>query len=227
MDFFAKQVVNRFKALIKLIPEMVLTEAKRVYHMDSNNPEQQNKSLFLADQLLIAMPTLNESSFSGSVTYLCQHSEEGAFGVVINRHSNLTVGEIMQQMNIKDVCDEVKNLPVFDGGPVEPERGFIIHSPVGNWDSTLKMTDSIALTTSRDILEAIAKNQGPQQFLIALGYAGWAAQQLEQEIIENAWLNVAANSSILFDVPVEQRSKAAAASLGIDIGVLSAQSGHA
>ena len=195
--------------------------------MDRNNPEQQNKSLYLTDQFLIAMPTLNDSSFSGSVTYLCQHSKEGAFGVVINRHCNLTVGEIMQQMNIKNVCDEVKNLPVFDGGPVEPERGFILHTPVGQWDSTLIMTDSIALTTSRDILEAIAKNQGPRQFLIALGYAGWAAQQLEQELIDNAWLNVAADSSILFEVPVEQRSKAAVASLGIDIDVLSSQSGHA
>ncbi len=195
--------------------------------MDTEDAGQLNNSLFLADQFLIAMPTLNESSFSGSVTYLCQHSEEGAFGVVINRHSNITVGDVMQQMSIKDVSHEVKDLPVFQGGPVEPERGFILHSPIGQWDSTLKMSDSIALTTSRDILEAIAINQGPQHFLIALGYAGWAAHQLEQEIIDNAWLNVAADSSILFETPVDQRSKAAAASLGIDIHVLSSQFGHA
>jgi putative transcriptional regulator len=195
--------------------------------MDVINSEQPNETLFLADQFLIAMPSLNESDFSGSVTYMCQHSEEGAFGVVINRHSSITVGEVMQQMNITDVCHEVKDLPVFDGGPVEPERGFILHEPIGEWDSTLKMTDSIALTTSRDILEAIAKNQGPQHFLIALGYAGWSARQLEKEIIDNAWLNVAADASILFETPVDQRSKAAAASLGVDLAVLTAQVGHA
>ncbi|HFD12507.1 MAG TPA: YqgE/AlgH family protein [Crenotrichaceae bacterium] len=187
----------------------------------------QHDSLFLVDQFLIAMPTLSESSFSGSVTYLCQHSAEGAFGVVINRHTDITVGDVMRQMSIKNVCQEVRDLPVYDGGPVERERGFILHSPVGQWDSTLQMSDSIALTTSRDILEAIAKNQGPQQFLIALGYAGWAAHQLEQELIDNAWLNVAADSVILFDTPVEQRSKAAAACIGVDINILSSQSGHA
>ncbi len=195
--------------------------------MDFEKSQELNNTFFLADQFLIAMPTLNESSFSGSVTYLCQHSEEGAFGVVINRHSKITVGEVMQQMSIEEVSTDIKDLPVYDGGPVEPERGFILHSPVGDWDSTLKMSDSVALTTSRDILEAIAINKGPQQFLIALGYAGWAAQQLEQEIIDNAWLNVAADSSILFETPVNQRSKAAAASLGVDIDALSIQFGHA
>ncbi|MCH9697663.1 MAG: YqgE/AlgH family protein [Gammaproteobacteria bacterium] len=197
--------------------------------MDTENKSEEfaEKPLYLTNQFLIAMPSLNDSSFSGSVTYLCQHSEEGAFGVVINRHSSITVGEVMNQMNIDNVSDNVKSLPVFDGGPVEPERGFILHPPSGKWDSTLYMTDSMALTTSRDILEAIAKDEGPSEFLIALGYAGWGAQQLEQEIINNAWLNVSADSSIIFDTPVEQRSKAAAAILGVNIDVLSSQVGHA
>ncbi|MEE9344239.1 MAG: YqgE/AlgH family protein [Methylococcales bacterium] len=195
--------------------------------MDTNNTPTKNQTSSLAYQFLIAMPGLHGSGFSGSITYLCQHTEEGAFGVVINRRSNILLGEVMQQMSIKDVNDEIINLPVFDGGPVEPERGFILHQPFGEWDSTLKMTDSISLTTSRDILEAIAIKQGPQQFLIALGYAGWGAKQLEQEIIDNAWLNVPGDSSILFETPVEQRSKVAAANLGVDLSILTTQVGHA
>ena len=195
--------------------------------MDTNNTLKENQTSSLAHQFLIAMPGLHGSEFSGSMTYLCQHSEEGAFGVVINRRSNITLGEVMQQMSIEGVSDEIINLPVLDGGPVEPERGFILHQPFGEWDSTLKMTDSISLTTSRDILEAIAIQQGPQQFLIALGYAGWGAKQLEQEIIDNAWLNVPGDSSILFETPLEQRSKAAAANLGVDLGILTSQAGHA
>jgi putative transcriptional regulator len=195
--------------------------------MEPNTTQQQTNSLFLADQFLIAMPSLNDSEFSGSIAYLCQHSDEGAFGVVINQHSSITVGEVMKQMSITDVSHAVSGLPVFNGGPVEPERGFILHQPVGQWDSTLQMTDSIALTTSRDILEAIAKQQGPEHFLIALGYTGWSTKQLEQEIIDNAWLNVPADASILFETPTEQRSQAAAARLGIDLGMLTTQVGHA
>ncbi len=195
--------------------------------METNNIINESHTGSLAHQFLIAMPSLYGSDFSGSMTYLCQHTDEGAFGVVINRRSNISLGEVMHQMSIKDVNDEIFNLPVLDGGPVEPERGFILHQPFGEWDSTLKMTDSISLTTSRDILEAIAIKQGPQQFLIALGYAGWSAKQLEREIIENAWLNVPGDSSILFETPVEQRSKVAAANLGVDLGILTAQAGRA
>ena len=195
--------------------------------MDTNNIVNESHTGSLANQFLIAMPGLYGSNFSGSMTYLCQHTDEGAFGVVINQRSNISLGEVMHQMSIKVVSDEIIDLPVLNGGPVEPERGFIIHRPFGEWDSTLKMTDSISLTTSRDILEAIATKQGPQQFLIALGYAGWGAKQLEQEIIDNAWLNVPGDSSILFETPVEQRSKVAAANLGVDLGVLTAQAGRA
>jgi len=195
--------------------------------MDINDTINESQTASLAHQFLIAMPGLHGSEFSGSMTYVCQHSEEGAFGVVINRRSNISLGEVMQQMSIEDVSEEIIDLPVLDGGPVAPERGFILHQPFGEWDSTLKMTDSISLTTSRDILEAIAIKQGPQQFLIALGYAGWGARQLEQEIIENAWLNVPGDSSIMFETPVEQRSKVAAANLGVDLGFLTTQAGHA
>ncbi len=195
--------------------------------MDKNDTQNDNQTSSFAHQFLIAMPGLHGSDFSGSITYVCQHTEEGAFGVVVNRRSNITLGEVMQQMNIEGVNDEIIDLPVLDGGPVEPERGFILHQPFGEWDSTLKMTDSISLTTSRDILEAIAIKQGPQQFLIALGYAGWGAKQLEQEIIDNAWLNVPGDSSILFETPVEQRSTVAAANLGVDLGILTTQVGHA
>lgn len=180
----------------------------------------------LTNHFLIAMPALGDPNFSRTVTYMCQHSEEGSLGIVINRPIKMALGDIMEQMGIVVERKEILHRPVYSGGPVQPERGFVIHNPIGSWNSSLKVTGNIALTTSRDILEAIAQGKGPDHMLIALGYAGWGKGQLEREIIENAWLNAPAEYSILFDLPAGKRWKAAAEQMGVDLDLLSMQAGH-
>lgn len=183
---------------------------------------------YLNNQFLIAMPNLADPSFSHTVTYLCQHNDEGALGIVINRPAGLKLGDILEQMKIEASCDSINNIPVFAGGPVQQERGFVIHNPgLRKWDSSIATSDNISLTSSRDILEAIARGEGPEHFLIALGYAGWGSGQLEKEMIENAWLNTPCLENILYDVPVNQRWNAAANQLGIDINLLTTPAGHA
>ena len=180
----------------------------------------------LTNHFLIAMPGLADPFFARTVTYLCQHSPEGALGIIINRPSELSLGDIMQQMEIEVKTPVVGRIPVYFGGPVQPERGFVLHEPGGDWSSTLKISASIALTTSRDILEAIGQGEGPRKVLIALGYAGWGKGQLEKEIIENSWLNAPADASILFEQPPALRWKAAAELMGVDISLLTTQAGH-
>lgn len=186
-----------------------------------------SKTNFLTNQFLIAMPNLNDPNFSHTVTYLCQHNNEGALGIVINRPADISIHEILNQLHIKSGDEKVNAIPVFAGGPVQPERGFVIHTPNTRWDSTLVVSESIALTTSRDILEALAAGEGPDKLLIALGYAGWGEGQLEKEIIDNAWLNTPFAEQILFDTPVEQRWNEAAGQIGIDIKRLTMPAGHA
>lgn len=181
----------------------------------------------LTNHFLIAMPGLVDPSFSKTVTYLCQHSEEGALGIIINRPSDLTLGDIMEQMDIKIEGSDIAMIPVYLGGPVQPERGFILHEPIGEWNSTLRVSDALGLTTSRDILEAIGEGCGPRRMLVALGYAGWGKGQLEQEIIRNSWLNAPADHSILFTHPPFHRWKAAAELMGVDISRMTTQAGHA
>ncbi|WP_139556329.1 YqgE/AlgH family protein [Methylotetracoccus oryzae] len=181
----------------------------------------------LTNHFLIAMPGLADPIFAKTVTYLCQHSADGALGIIVNRPSELTLGEVMEQMNIEVETASVGQAQVYFGGPVHRERGFVLHEPGEQWDSTLTVSDSIALTTSRDILEAIGSGRGPRRILVALGYAGWAKGQLEREIGENAWLNAPAEAPILFDLPATQRWKAAAGLMGIDIGLLGSTAGHA
>ncbi len=180
----------------------------------------------LTGQFLIAMPTLADPNFAHTVTYLCQHSAHGAVGIVISRPLNMSLADILESMQIPIQDERAAALPVYLGGPVQPERGFVLHSPVGNWQGTLAVSDEIGLTTSRDILEAIAAGSGPSRCLIALGYAGWGEGQLEREILENSWLNAPADPDILFDLPPAQRWKAAALRLGIDLSLLSWQAGH-
>ncbi len=183
---------------------------------------------YLNNQFLIAMPNLADPSFAHTVTYLCQHNEEGALGIVINRSSGLKLGDIFEQMKIYSPYEQVKNMPIFAGGPVQQERGFVIHSPCDKiWDSTIATSDTISLTSSRDILEAIAAGDGPEHFLIALGYAGWGSGQLEREIVDNAWLNTPCWENIIYDMPINQRWNAAASQMGIDISKLTAPAGHA
>lgn len=181
----------------------------------------------LTNQFLIAMPSLADPNFYHTVTYVCAHNDEGAMGIVINRPMEMSLGDILSQMEIEISDDEVKAIPIFDGGPVQRERGFVIHRSGGDWDAMLPVSDDISVTTSRDILAAVAKGEGPGQALIALGYAGWGAGQLEREMAENAWLNGPADERILFDLPHEQRWEAAAALLGVDFDRLSDQTGHA
>jgi putative transcriptional regulator len=180
----------------------------------------------LTNHFLIAMPGMTDPFFARTVTYLCQHSPEGALGIIVNRPSELTLGDIMQQMEIEMRERSMGKIPVYFGGPVQPERGFVLHEPVGDWNSTLQISTSIALTTSRDILEAISQGKGPQKMLVALGYAGWGKGQLEREIVENSWLNAPADQSIIFEQPPAHRWKAAAELMGVDISLLTTQAGH-
>lgn len=183
---------------------------------------------YLNNQLLIAMPNLADPNFFHSVTLMCQHSDEGALGITINRPVAMQLGEIFLQMGIKVMDPGCNNIPVFAGGPVQQERGFILHSPEldNRWESTIPVSNKISLTTSKDILEAVAQDQGPKDFLVALGYAGWGVGQLEKEITANSWLHTPCVNNILFDTPVEQRWSAAADQIGVDINLLTMPAGH-
>ena len=181
----------------------------------------------LTNHFIIAMPGLRDENFNQAVTYICEHDDNGTFGIIINRESEITLNDVMQQMKIHYHPDESKYDAVFSGGPVQVNRGFILHRPAGNWDSSLIVNDSVALTTSRDILEAIADNKGPDDKIIALGYAGWGPGQLEQEMAANTWLSCPAEEQIIFDTPVEDRWQAAANLIGVDLQLLSNDAGHA
>lgn len=181
----------------------------------------------LRNHFLIAMPSLNDPNFSEAVTYICQHSEDGAIGIVVNRPGTITFGEICSQLDIGMTDAGHANSPVLTGGPVEPARGFVLHGDTPGYESTISVSDEIHLTASRDILEAIAAGRGPARAILALGYAGWDAGQLEAEIAANAWLIVEARAEIIFDTPYEQRWTAAANLIGVDIHEISSYSGHA
>jgi putative transcriptional regulator len=181
----------------------------------------------LAHHFLIAMPALDDPNFQRSVTYICEHNENGAMGIVINRQTDLELGEVLEHMQIPIQADAVRHQPVYSGGPVQQDRGFVLHRPPGNWVSKLTVSRDIAVTTSRDILEAISVGEGPDESIFVLGYAGWAPGQLEQELADNAWLNGPADDRIIFEIPSDQRWKAAAALLGVDLELLSSEVGHA
>lgn len=187
----------------------------------------------LTGHFIIAMPGLLDENFNHTVTYICEHDENGTFGITINRETDITVNEIIAQMETATdkkephEKDTSQSQSVYLGGPVQQGRGFILHKPLGNWGSTLKINDTMALTTSRDILEAIARNEGPEQAMIALGYAGWGAGQLEQELAANTWLSCPAEEQIIFNTPASKRWQAAADLLGVDLQLLSNESGHA
>ncbi|MSR14734.1 MAG: YqgE/AlgH family protein [Gammaproteobacteria bacterium] len=181
----------------------------------------------LTNQFLIAMPSLEDPNFARTVTYVCAHNEEGAMGIVINRPLGIELGEVLAQMQLESEDREVNTRQVFQGGPVHQDRGFIIHRPTQDWGSTIKVTDQIAVSTSREILAAICQGTGPKDALIALGYAGWGAGQLEREMAENAWLSTPANLEIIFRLPPAARWARAAAELGVDMALLSNDVGHA
>ena len=181
----------------------------------------------LTNHFLIAMPAMGDPNFDRTVTFLCEHNEAGALGLVINRPTNLDLSDIFSQISANSDDPAVNSLPVLQGGPVQVERGFVIHDGDHEWNSTLKVSDAVKVTTSRDILEAMAAGEGPASTLVAIGYAGWGAGQLEAEMAANAWLTVPATTEILFGMPFDQRWRAAAALIGIDLDLLSPEAGHA
>jgi putative transcriptional regulator len=181
----------------------------------------------LTGHLLIAMPAMMDSNFHQSVTYLCEHSEHGALGIVINKPLDMDLGEIFERLSLGKAAPDIAGSPVLRGGPVQIERGFIVHESMEKWEASSPVTDTIQVTTSRDILAAMASGTGPERAIIALGYAGWGAGQLEAEMTANAWLSVPASTDILFDTPFQERWREAAALLGVDLATLSTEAGHA
>ncbi len=186
-----------------------------------------SKDTFLNDHFLIAMPAMGDPNFHHSVTYICEHNAQGALGITINRPMNLNLGDIFDQLNLERSPDVSETAPILLGGPVQPERGFVIHHPKGEWDSSMETGDQIQVTTSRDVLQAMARGEGPDQAIVALGYAGWTAGQLELEVVENAWLTVPSSHEILFETPYDKRWESAAALLGVDVKNISNYAGHA
>ncbi len=185
------------------------------------------ESSSLSDQFLIAMPALDDPNFSKTVTYLCDHNEEGAMGLVINRPLDLDIRELFSHLQITNIQQDTGYIPIYQGGPVQTDRGFVLHREIGEWEASIVVNDDIAITMSQDIITSIAEGTGPKDFLIALGYAGWGAGQLEDELAANAWLNGPADSSIIFDTPIEQRWTASAHHLGIELENISSDIGHA
>lgn len=183
--------------------------------------------LNLTNHFLIAMPAMTDPFFAKSLTYVCEHNKQGAMGIVINRPISLNLSELFAQINMPLKPTELEDVPVHFGGPVQTDRGFVLHEPHGTWQSTMHISESVGLTTSKDILQAVGEGNGPQHLLVTLGYAGWSEGQLEQELAANAWLSVPATAHILFDIPAEEKFSAAMALLGVDFASLSEEAGHA
>src|SRR3954469_6936989 len=179
----------------------------------------------LTSHFLIAMPAMSDPNFSRTLTFVCEHNERGALGIVVNRPIDVSLSALFRQVEIPLALWARGDEPVFFGGPVQFDHGFVLHRPVGTWKSTLPVGE-IGLTTSRDILEAMAACSGPSQQLVALGYAGWAPGQLEDEILRNGWLTVQAGIDLIFDVPPEERYGAAMGILGVSAANLSEEAGH-
>jgi len=187
--------------------------------------------LNLANQFLIAMPGMSDDTFAGAVVYLCEHNERGALGLVINKPSDIRLKNLFQKVELSLDSPDLAEQPVFLGGPVQTERGFVLHEqaePTGPaYSSTLAIPGGLAMTTSKDVLEALSHGGGPKRLLVTLGYSGWGAGQLEDELGRNGWLTVDAAPEIIFDTPIERRYDAAVALLGIDPRMLSQEAGHA
>lgn len=178
--------------------------------------------------LLIAMPSLDDPLFSRSVTYICEHNDEGAMGFVINHPMPLNVAELLTQLQINyDGDSQAVKAQVCAGGPVQPDRGFVLHTPKAGFASSLQLADDLMVTTSKDILEQLTSEQCPDKFILALGYAGWSAGQLEQEIADNAWLVIPADNHIIFDLTHADKWQRATQKLGIQTWQLSPVAGHA
>lgn len=192
------------------------------------------ESVNLTGQFLIAMPTMSDSYFARTLVFICEHNENGALGIIVNRPIDLSVAGLFEKVDLPfQANDDLGKAPVYLGGPVQTDRGFVLHRPAGEWQSSIKVNVAgadIALTSSRDVLLAMGEGKEPQDVLITLGYAGWEAGQLENELTENAWLTVEANpntADILFKLPYEERLAAAMQTLGIQFSQLAEVAGHA
>jgi len=181
----------------------------------------------LTDNFLIAMPRLEDPYFSNALVYICEHNAKGALGIIVNRPIDMNLAGLFEKIDIKLEAEQLAELPVYFGGPVQLDRGFVLHRPVGQWQSTLAINGEVGLTSSRDVLAAVGKEGLPAEILVSLGYAGWEAGQLEAELAENSWLTVPAKASILFELPPDERLPAAMHKLGISFAQLSDVAGHA
>ena len=181
----------------------------------------------LEGQLLIAMPGMADPNFSETVTFIFKHDANGAIGIVVNRPSDLTLGEVCRQLDFESRLGDRAEETVMAGGPVQPDRGFVLHQSDQTFESTVDPQAPVKVTVSQDVLRAIARGDGPTPALVALGYAGWSGGQLEAEIAANAWLHAPVSPSVLFDTPVEGRWRAAAGLLGVDIRQVTSYAGHA
>ena len=193
-----------------------------------------SQSINLTNQFLIAMPGMGDGTFAGTVVYLCEHTEKGALGLVINKPIDITLRNLFEKVELSLDREDLAEAPVYFGGPVQTERGFVLHEPLddaeresGGYNSSLKIAGGLELTTSKDVLEALSNGTGPKKVLVTLGYSGWAAGQLEDEMSKNGWINVEAQPGIIFDTPVGERYEKALSLLGIDAGMLSSAAGHA
>jgi len=194
----------------------------------SKSPERVIERINLTNQFLIAMPGMADPTFSGTVVYLCDHSERGALGLVINRPTDIDLKSLFDRIDLNLEIEPLQHLPVYFGGPVQTERGFVLHdSTEHHYTSSISIPGGLEMTTSKDVLEAVAQGQGPARFLLTLGHAGWGAGQLEEEISRNGWLTVEAEPAVMFDTPAERRFEAALLPLGVTLSMLSGEAGHA
>jgi putative transcriptional regulator len=184
-------------------------------------------SVNLTHHFLIAMPSMADPYFSKTLTYICEHNDQGALGLVVNRPIDMTLKALFERLSLQMQSRRSADAPIYFGGPVQTDRGFVLHAPTGEWESTLRVRDLIGLTTSKDILEAVGRGEGPERILVTLGYAGWSPGQLEHELSQNAWLTVEARDGIIFDTPSEERLAAAMELLGLDYARLQDSAGHA
>ena len=186
------------------------------------------------NQFLIAMPSARDGAFAGTVIYMCEHTDEGALGLVINKPIDIKLKNLFEKVELSLDREDLAEVPVYFGGPVQTERGFVLHERLGgsegaggHYNSSLQIPGGLEMTTSRDVLEALSSGAGPKKILVTLGYSGWGAGQLEDEMSRNGWINVSAEPGIIFDTPVEQRYDKALSLLGIDANMLSGEAGHA
>ncbi|HLX81503.1 MAG TPA: YqgE/AlgH family protein [Burkholderiales bacterium] len=188
-------------------------------------------SINLTNHFLIAMPNMADPYFAKTLTYVCEHNEQGALGIVVNRPIDMTLQALFERLSLKLKDHAFADSPIYFGGPVQTDRGFVLHFPAGEWQATLKVNggvrETLGLTTSKDILEAVGRGEGPSKMLVSLGYAGWSAGQIEHELKQNAWLTVEARDAIIFDLPADERLSAAMNLLGLDYARLADQAGHA